>query len=451
MTIFGRFIKSFSTIKNDKILLEQLDNLVKELRSTNSINSKVEMIQNKPELRRILEMIYSPENRFYITSNSIKDSKYTETDAKETDLFNMLKMLSDRVVTGNAAISLVKEYIKLNSEYEELIRNIIDKNLKTRIGHELIKRSFDTVKEKEHSIPCSLGYPIEKHLEYLKKSLINGEKWFISRKYDGIRAFLVYGNEDKTVKILTRQMKPITGLNPTVIDALNKSLKELDESVILDGELVYILNDKEDFSKTISTIKSIEAKSIGGLQFRAFDIVNETTEFSKRQAKLHNLFKKCFHDSEMIKLVKQTLLTDFNYEELIKESKILGFEGFIIRRDCELKNGRSRDLLKIKPFQDGEFKVIDCEIGPMRILDDYQVERTETVLLSIKIDFKGNGVNVGSGFSNLQRLEFAKDPELIMKKIVTIRYQSESKVEGRIENSLRFPVFKFLHGNKRTE
>lgn len=449
MKIFGRFIKSYSTAKNDKILLEQLDIFVKELRSTNSINSKVQMIKNKPELRRILEMIYSPENRFYITSNSIKDSQDKITDPKEYDLYDMLKNLSDRMVTGNAAVSLVNEYIKLHSEYEELIRNIIDKNLKARIGYELIKRSFDKVKE--HLIPCSLGYPIEKHMEYLKKSLENGEKWFISRKYDGIRTFLIYCNEDKTVKILTRQMKPITGLNPTIIDVLKSDLKDLNESVILDGELVYILNDKEDFSKTISTVKSIEAKSIGGLQFRAFDIIDEATEFSKRQAKLHNLFTKYFHNSNVVKSVKQTLLTDFNYDELIDESKNLGIEGFIIRRDCESKNGRSRDLLKIKPFQDGEFKVIDYEIGPMRILDEDLVESTETVLLSIKIDFKGSSVNVGSGFSHSQRLEFAMDPEMIMNKIVTIRYQSESKVEGREENSLRFPIFKFLHGNKRTE
>jgi DNA ligase 1 len=450
MMALSSLIRSFSTVNNDKILLEQLSALVKELKSTNSINSKVEMIKNKPELRRILEIIYCPKKRFYVTSNSLNDVKDTKHfDNREQNLYDMLKMLSDRVVRGDSAVSLVQEYIKLHPEYEELIKNIIDKNLKARVGHELIKRSFDAVKD--YFIPCSLGYPIEKHLEYLKKSLEKGEKWFISRKYDGIRAFLAYDHENKAVKLLTRQMKPVTGLNPAIIDTFSKSLRDLKESVVLDGELVFMLNGREEFSKTMSLVKSIEIKPIYGLEFRSFDIVNWDGKFSERQEKLHNLITKHFSDSDVIKFVHQELLNDFNYEKLIKESSDLGYEGFIIRRDCELKNGRSRDLLKIKPFQDGEFKVIDCAIGPMRILDDDGVEKTETVLLSITIDFKGIRVSVGSGFSNSQRLEFAKVPEMILNKIVTIRYQSESKVEGRQENSLRFPVFKVLHGNKRRE
>ena len=47
--------------------------------------------------------------------------------------------------------------------------------------------------------------------------------------------------------------------------------------------------------------------------------------------------------------------------------------------------------------------------------------------------------------------EFAKEPERIMGKIVTVRYQSESKAEGRECKSMRFPVFKALHNDIRTE
>ena len=449
MTLISRLIRQFSAIGNDKILLEQLDKLVKELRSTNSINLKLEIIKNKPELRRILELIYSPENRFYITSQSLKELQKTEIDKNDHSLYNLLEMLSDRAVTGKAAVSMVKEYINSFPEHEELIKNIIDKNLKVRIGHELIKKSFDTAVDQ--SISCSLGYPVEKHRDYLRNSMENGDKWFISRKYDGIRTFLVYDHVYKHVKLLTRHMKPITGLNPTISEALKQCLKDLDESVVFDGELVYMCDDKEDFSKTISTIKSLEAKSIDGLQFRAFDLCEKLTLFSNRQEKLEGIFDKYFKNSNIIKLVEQKIMSHFDYDELIEKSIKSGYEGFIIRRDCDLKDGRSRDLLKIKPFQDAEFKVIDYEIGPMRIFDENNVEKTENVLLSITVDFNGKRVNVGSGFSNSERRDFAKYPEKIVEKIVTIRYQSESKVEGRTGNSLRFPVFKVLHGDKRTE
>lgn len=447
------FCKLISTFKSDKLLLEKMENLVNELRSTNSINSKVEMIKSKPELKRILELIYSPESRFHITSKSIDNYSFNEVISRnnEHDIFAVLQMLSDRSVTGKAAVSLLKDYIKSFPEHEELIKNIIDKNLKVRIGHELIKRSFDNDNiVKNRVIPCILGYPIEKHLKYFKESLGKGNKWFISRKYDGIRTFLIYNHTSEKVEILTRSMKPITGLNLEVIRVLESNLKGMKRSFILDGELVCISEDKENFSKTISTVKSLEPKPIGDLEFRVFDILIDNATFSKRQDELKDLMEQ-LRDSTIIKQVEQKVLGDFDYDALIEKANSLGYEGFIIRRDCILKDGRSRDLLKIKPFQDAELKVIDYAIGPMRIIDDAGMERTEQVLLSITIECKGNRVNVGSGFSNAERKEFSKNPELILGKIVTVRYQSESKVAGRTENSLRFPVFKALHGTNRTE
>lgn len=447
------FCKFISTLKSDKSLLENMENLVNELRNTTSINSKVKMIKSKPELKRILELIYSPESRFHITSKSIDNYSFYEFISRnnEHDIFSVLQMLSDRSVTGKAAASLVKDYIKSFPEHEELIKNIIDKNLKARIGHELIKRAFETDDvAKDGGIPCILGYPIEKHVKYFKESLGKGDKWFISRKYDGIRTFLIFNHTSEKVELLTRHMKPITGLNPEVIRVLESNLKGMNRSFILDGELVCISEDKDIFSETISTVKSLEPKPIGVLEFRVFDIFIDNVTFSKRQDELKDLMKDLRY-STIIKQVEQKVLIDFDYDALIEEANLLGYEGFIIRRDCILKDGRSRDLLKIKPFQDAEFKVIDYEIGPMRIIGDAGMERPEQVLLSITIDFKGNRVNVGSGFSNAERKEFSKNPELILGKTVTIRYQSESKVAGRIENSLRFPVFKTLHGTERTE
>ena len=457
-------IRPFTTLKNDKILLSGLETLVKELRTTNSINKKVEMIKRRPELRRILQTIYSPESKFYVTSTSIQ--RYAGEiipNANDTDsnsITDMLSALIERKVTGRAAALMILSYIKKYPEHEELIKNIIDKNLKTRIGHELIKRSFDDLLEHtyETNIPCGLGYSIDRQMKYLRKSLETGEKWYISRKYDGIRVFLVYSHYTGTVQLLTRRMKPITGLNPKIPETILKDFNGLGQSIVLDGELVYInqASEKEDFSKTITVTKSLEPKSIDNLEFRAFDLVSLGDEeiFSSRQAGLKDLFHNQFKNSIVLRLVEQNILSaDFNCEDLIEKATELNYEGFMIRRDCAAHNGRSRDLLKIKPFQDAEFSVIDCQIGPMRLIDPLSgTERTEKVLLSVTIDFKGQTVHVGSGFSTSERREFGADPSKIVGKIVTVRYQNESTKMGRGEGkSLRFPVFKYLHGNERTE
>ena len=455
--IFCKTIRQLSSINLEKNLLSNLAALIKDLRSTNSINAKVEMIKKKPELRSLLKMIYAPEVRFYIKSSSINKYESSQIINSSESIEHLLKKLSERILTGKAASQAVSAYMKEYHEYEELIKCIIDKNLKARIGYEIVRKSFPEALEesKISSIPVSLGYPIEKYLETVKKSMESGDKWFISRKFDGIRMILVFNHEDKSLNLLTRHLNPIFGLNPTIQSTLKQAIESrIPYSIILDGELVYLDKEgRENFSKTINLVKSMEPKSIEGLEFRVFDLIeaeDKATKFSERFKRL----KEIFPDSEdIIKLVDQTECgLNFHYDKYVKKAVELEYEGFIIRRDCELKDGRSKDLLKIKPFQDDEFKVINYEIGPMRLLDEVtKKESTENVLLSVTVDFNGFAVNVGSGFSNSERLEFAKNPEKIMGKIVTVRYQSESKALGRECKSMRFPVFKMLHGNIRTE
>lgn len=453
MSLISKIIRSsFSTFNNDKLILKELQSLVEELKSTNSGNAKVEILKKKPELRSILTSIYSPGVRFHITSEALSTKNTTKNNCVHPSIEDTLKTLSNRKVTGNAAVSLVKELIAAHPEYEELIKNMIDKNLKVRIGFGLIKKSFE-IDEIESNICCTLGFSVEKHLDYLKKSLNEGQEWFVSRKYDGIRAILVYDHKQKydKVRLLSRQMKPIKGLNPEVLSSILRDLGGIEESFVLDGELVSMNDGKEDFSQTISTVKSMDPKPIGGLQYKVFDEIIEELTFSQRQEKLMRRFSEHF---KVVNLVSQTVLRsseNVDYERIIKQAQELGYEGFIIRRDCKLKNGRSRDLLKIKPFQDAEFKVVDHEIGTMRVFDDAGTEQSEQVLLSLSVDFNGSKVSVGSGFSIAERREFAKDPQKILNKIVTVRYQSECKAAGRSGNSLRFPVFKTLHGDKRSE
>lgn len=458
LALFSKSIRHFSSINSEKQLLSNLEALIKDLRTTNSINSKIEMIKQKPELRSLLKMIYAPEVRFRIKSASINRYEPSKNANATESIEKLLKQLSDGSLSGKSASQAVSAYMKMNCEHEELIKCIIDKNLKARIGYELVKKSFPESSADEFQIPVSLGYPIEKHLKYLKNSFSigSGEAWFISRKYDGIRTILVYDIADESLKLLTRHLKPIYGLNPNIQSALKQSIQsKIKDSIILDGELVYIdEKGKENFSKTINLVKTMEPKPIEGLEFRVFDLIEKNCfdmKFSERLSKLRELLADS--DEDIVKLVDQTECdANFDHYEYLKKATELEYEGFIIRKDCELKDGRSKNLLKIKPFLDDEFKVTNCEIGPMRLLDEQtKIESTQNVLLSITVDFNGHSVNVGSGFSNSERLELAQTPEKIIGKIVTVRYQGESKAEGRECKSMRFPVFKTLHGDSRSE
>ena len=411
ITFYHKSFRQISSkINSDKQLLSNLENLINELRTTNSTNSKVEIIKKNPELKEILRMIYTPHVRFYIKSASLNKYEPASSESLIESIEDLLEKLSKRILTGKAASQAVSAYIKVNAEHEDLIKCIIDKNLKARIGYELVRKAFPELSTTSSmcNIPVALGYSIEKYLEYLKKSIGSCEKWYISRKYDGIRSILIYNNEDKSLNLLTRNLKPIFGLNPIVNSSLKRIiLSKISNSIILDGELVYLnAEGKENFSKTINLVKSIEPKPIDGLEFRVFDIIDHELKFSERLKKLKEIIPNSEEDSDIIKLVDQEEGSkDFDHEEYLKKAIKHEYEGFIIRRDCELKDGRSKDLLKIKPFQDDEFKVINYEIGPMRLLNEItKKEFTENVLLSITVDYNGHSVNVGSGFSNSERI-----------------------------------------------
>jgi hypothetical protein len=65
-----------------------------------------------------------------------------------------------------------------------------------------------------------------------------------------------------------------------------------------------------------------------------------------------------------------------------------GWEGFILRRDAPYKGKRSRDILKLKVFQDAEYVVRGIKTGPMPFQLDGRIV-VEDALSAVLIDHKG--------------------------------------------------------------
>ncbi|KAL7749996.1 hypothetical protein RI367_004511 [Sorochytrium milnesiophthora] len=158
-------------------------------------------------------------------------------------------------------------------------------------------------------------------------------------------------------------------------------------------------------------------------------------------------------------------------QQLMPVSARHGWEGIMLRKDDEYKGKRCRDIIKVKEFQDDEFKVTGVDVVPMTFArtqlplyvppsvlaslpDPRADELTLPYLRSITIQYKGSHqVSVGSGMSFTQRLEWAANPALIVGKTVTVSYFEESRrLKDSSENvslSLRFPTLKFVHDESR--
>jgi DNA ligase-1 len=187
-----------------------------------------------------------------------------------------------------------------------------------------------------------------------------------------------------------------------------------------------------------------------------FDIISHDEFYSKkghsnkpysiRSSNLTEVMKKntcvCLTvlDQEKVK-------DDDHFQEWVKKSSKLKWEGLMLRADSPYKGKRSKDLLKVKKFFDDEYTVIDVKTGPFRYVKNSK-EAEEIMLSAVVIQHKGYTVDVGSGFSIEQRKEFYADPSKILGKIVTVQYFEQTKnQDGGI--SLRFPTLKYIHGDSR--
>lgn len=117
----------------------------------------------------------------------------------------------------------------------------------------------------------------------------------------------------------------------------------------------------------------------------------------------------------------------------------------MLRKNDTYKGGRTKDLIKVKKFQDSEYVVTGYECGDVK----YGTETFSDVVTNLHIIHKGNRVSVGSGISKEQRILWRKKPEKIIGKTITVQYFEETMDSKTGEYSLRFPVLKYVYDKKR--
>ena len=132
---------------------------------------------------------------------------------------------------------------------------------------------------------------------------------------------------------------------------------------------------------------------------------------------------------------------------MVADATNLGYEGIMIRKDVGYEGKRSKNLLKVKKMHDAEYVVVDVENGTHRVIENGR-EVEEEMLRAVMVEHKGNRVRVGSGFSIDQRRFYYQNPDEILGKTITVQYFEET-TDQHGDHSLRFPVIKVVHGQKR--
>ena len=224
-------------------------------------------------------------------------------------------------------------------------------------------------------------------------------------------------------------------------------MKKLQNGVY-DGELIAIGDFKDSKEQFAETMKRSRVKGLkSGLKFVCYDYIENINDFQigicstkckDRKDKLNEIIEDHL-DLNYIEYLyplyigKDIDMIDYYSKMAIEE----GQEGIMVSlSDSEYLCKRVRTLLKVKSFNECDVRVLDVIEGD---------NKNKGKLGAIKIQFEHNGelheCNCGSGFTDSERITYFENKELLIGKIVTIRYFEVTQNETTKGYGLRFPTW----------
>lgn len=444
--------------------LDYLLRFVTELRNTNSRILKEEILAKywKEERERInkyptnntietlFHYVYDYDKQYYVTSaNVLKKNLIQEgvfVGKKYSLIWDLLDDLSNRVITGHNAIIAVQQFLKQETKScQELILNIIDKDLKCGLSEVTINKVCENI-IKTYDVALASKFDPKKHTL--------DSNWVIERKLDGARCNVI--NKDGTIKCYSRQGKEITTLGRLVDELQGK----LPDNTVLDGEICLV--DENGLESFQGIMKEIKRKDhtiqnplllvFDMLTLEEFENKKSTTKYTDRVERLKEWYQLQNWNTSN-KVAKH--LSIVNYERYSPEVlerwnqrvKEYNWEGLMFRKDVGYEGKRSQNLLKYKMFMDEEFKVLGVEEGDAQEVINGVAHKIKCVG-SLVIEYKGNKVNVGTGLSLEQRKRWYEHPEEIIGSTITVKFFEPTQNQDG-SWSLRFPALKTVYEGDR--
>jgi len=356
--------------------------------------------------------------------------------------------LRNRNLTGHDARDAIAEAIKLSTkkEWNGWYRRILIKDLRCGTSEKTINKVVEK-KYASYAIPvfgCQLAHDSANH-----EGKVTGKK-LIEVKLDGVRVITIV-RADGRVDMFSRNGKELANF-PHIVQQISNVIKQKGSSksmdVVLDGEIMS--SSFQDLMKQVHRKDNVEA---GDAILNLFDVLpladfekgiydkDQTTRSSmvkfwveQNQTLLHSV---TYVANELVDLDTEEGQT--RYKEINAKAIAGGYEGIMLKDplagyECK----RSVAWLKLKPFIEVSLTVVATEEGTGK-----NVGKMGALVCEGVDDGKAIRVNVGSGFTDLQRDEFWSCR--VDGQIVEVRADAVTQNQDGTY-SLRFPRFKSFRG-----
>lgn len=410
--------------------------------------------RNNPPICMALDSLLSPFRTYGLTQ--IKLHKHiSASPLRETylDLFSMLNRLNSVPAVSDALLNTVQR--ELDSIQDLKLRafaeSLITKSFRLGVTAKTVNKVFGT-----RFIPIMECMLANKYFEH--PDVIRGKEFFLTQKLDGIRclAFITAGEGMiRKISFYSRQGKLIEGLDEVADDIRFIVKGKGVGNFVFDGELLvddayihYRTSSAEPsadkYKQTIQIVRKNGSKH--GVTFNVFDGLHMCDfveagrcpiPYSERRASLGNLFDHISSVTPHLRLIP-ILYRGTDQEEIVHwlaQMRNLCQEGIMINlADAPYECKRTNNLLKVKLMQDCDLRITGFEQGKGRF---------SGTLGALVLDYKGNPLRVGSGFTYEQRVYFWNNRSDLLGRVVTVQYFEETEDKNGVK-SLRFPVFKDL-------
>ena len=391
-------------------------------------NMKISGISEKKFDKETRFGYYEEENEDYLLEDLLE---YFDTHNTGTD--------NDIVWVQFFTSQIANTYPDEYDDIYDFVRSVVIKSLRLGIDYTTANKIYgkDFIKKKE----IMLGTSIE-HC-----NIPEGEWFSISQKLNGTRCFYYNG------QLYSRQGKVFSGLEHVVIDlaALSQALGKCVNDFVFDGELLLKdLSAGDSASFQISTgIANSKQDDKSMLRLVIFDIISRKNFEEQSDSDTYKVRSETLQEIRDM-IVEQGLenidVVDIFYQgtdqrkiwEWLDYAERTDMEGLMLNLDVPYRFKRTKELVKVKKFYSMDLPVVRMDKGTGRNKDR---------LGKVYVDFKGNEVGVGSGFSDEQRECFWQHPEEILYKIIEVKYKEETKNKDGTE-SLQFPVFSRIRDDK---
>lgn len=434
MNIVDVFANVSSASKQDekKTILKEFGN-----------DSLLTMIFNDTYDKSVVYNVTSKNLKKYHSMNLAGDTVVDVNTYK--DFHNLLARLSNRSISGNEALGVVASFIQqFTREDADLLMKILDRNLKIGVTLTQFNKWFG---QESWKFEVPLAYLMEK---VKNVNPIDGT-YYASHKLDGCRLLTKVDCDNKEIKFYSRSGKEYTTLS-NLKEPIFKIMKGKKGVWAIDGECCYLdENGVEDFQ---AIMKEITRKNhtIVDPHYCVFDMVTweeftgekKSKNFTDRYEMLLNLPK----NENIIILEQERITSQEIFDKWAKKVVDNDWEGFMLRKDAPFKSGRSKDLMKYKPYDDAEYVVKDVINGKQTYAVAGEGNQEFEGVKDLVIEHKGCEVHVGSGLSKEQRLRWFEHPEEIIGKTITVKFLEETQDQNG-KWSLRHPTLKFVYEDGR--